>query len=42
MEGIKVVSIHSDGIADEVYCVREPKNHTVVFNGILTGNCGVA
>lgn len=23
-----------------VYCFTEPKNHTGIFNGILTGNCG--
>lgn len=27
------------GIAPVVYCVNEPKNHSVVFNGIMTGNC---
>ncbi len=36
---ISVVSIEDDGISDNVYCVNEPKNHTVVFNGIMTGNC---
>ena len=27
-------------IADKVYCVTEPKNNSVVFNGIMTANCG--
>ena len=40
VEGVKVVWTRSAGTADVVYCVNEPKNHTVVFNGILTGNCG--
>lgn len=29
----------TDIIADTVYCVTEPKNHTVVFNDVMTGNC---
>ncbi len=24
---------------ETVYCVNEPKNHSVIFNGIMTGNC---
>lgn len=27
-------------LASKVYCFTEPKNHTGIFNGILTGNCG--
>ena len=37
---IRVKSIKKAKPADTVYCVTEPKNHTVVFNGIMTGNCG--
>ena len=38
---VKVVKIERTGeIADKVYCFNEPKNHTGIFNGILTGNCG--
>jgi ribonucleoside-diphosphate reductase alpha chain len=28
------------GFAKKVYCLTEPKNHTFIANGILTGNCG--
>ncbi len=31
--------VKTDIIADKVYCVTEPKNNSVVFNGIMTGNC---
>lgn len=33
-------NIESIEDAETVYCVTEPKNHSVVFNGIMTGNCG--
>lgn len=36
---VTVVDITESGIADKVYCFNEPKNHTGVFNGILTGQC---
>ncbi len=36
---IKVESIEDAGIADNVYCMNEPYNHTFIANGILTGNC---
>ena len=39
----KVVSIQEisfSGVEDTVYCFNEPKRHTGVFNGILTGQCG--
>lgn len=29
------------GIEPLVYCFNEPKNHSGVFNGIMTANCGV-
>lgn len=38
---VKVVKIERTGkMADKVYCFNEPLEHTGVFNGILTGNCG--
>ena len=38
---IKVVSIKDEGeIADKVYCFNEPKNHTGIFNGVITSQCG--
>lgn len=37
---VQVESVVKTGIiADKVYCVTEPKNNSVVFNGIMTGNC---
>lgn len=37
---VQVESVVKTGIiADNVYCVTEPKNNSVVFNGIMTGNC---
>lgn len=26
--------------ANKVYCLNEPKNHTFIANGVITGNCG--
>jgi len=37
---ISVTSIEMIPDAETVYCVNEPVNHTVVFNGIMTSNCG--
>jgi len=37
VENVEIV----DGDIDEVvYCLEEPKSHSFVANGILTGNCG--
>lgn len=36
---ITITSIEDDGICDTVYCFTEPKNHTGIFNGIMTGQC---
>ena len=36
---LKVVDIVYTSRHDETYCVNEPLEHKVVFNGILTGNC---
>jgi ribonucleotide reductase alpha subunit len=36
---IRVTSITDNGRLDDTYCLNEPIEHKVVFNGILTGNC---
>jgi len=36
---IKVISIEDNNRYDDTYCVNEPKEHKVMFNGLLTGNC---
>lgn len=36
---IKVTKIEDLGRIDDTFCVNEPEQHKVVFNGILTGNC---
>ena len=35
----KIKTIESCGRLSDTYCVNEPKQHKVVFNGVLTGNC---
>ena len=37
---VNIVSIDEAEIVDTVYCMNEPKNHTFIANGVLTGNCG--
>lgn len=37
---VNVVSIDEAEVVDTVYCMNEPKNHTFIANGVLTGNCG--
>lgn len=37
---IKVVSVEDSGVEDVVYCFTEDKNHTGVFNGVMTAQCG--
>lgn len=34
-----VDSVKDEGVVGATYCVREPKRHMAVFNGILTGQC---
>lgn len=34
-----VTSIEEAGVVDTVYCMNEPKNHTFIANGVITGNC---
>lgn len=36
---VTITDITSSGISETVYCFNEPKRHTGVFNGILTGQC---
>jgi hypothetical protein len=37
---ITVTSVEDLDISEETFCVTEPMNHSVTFNGIVTGNCG--
>ena len=37
---VYVSSIKLSGKEHKVYCLTEPKRHTFIANGILTGNCG--
>ena len=37
---VNIVSIDEAEVVDTVYCMNEPKNHTFIANGVLTGNCG--
>lgn len=36
---VRVVSIEDNGRMDATYCFNEPKRHTGIFNGVITGNC---
>lgn len=38
-EEVEVTSIEDKGMADTVYCMNEPINHTFIANGVITGNC---
>ena len=37
---VQVIDITKVGKADEVFCFNEHKNHSGVFNGVYTANCG--
>lgn len=37
---IRIKSIEMLEELEDVYCLTEPKNHTMILNGILTSNCG--
>ena len=37
---IKINDVYPDGICDKVYCFNEPKNHSGIFNGVITAQCG--
>lgn len=39
---VKVEDIIDEGRISNTYCFTEEKNHTAVFNGIMTGNCDFA
>lgn len=39
-EGVRVVTVERIANADRVYCTVEPKNHSILANGIMTANCG--
>lgn len=36
---VKIVEVIKQEKYSETYCFNEPKNHTGIFNGILTGQC---
>ena len=36
---VSVIGIEEDEYVHTVYCFNEPKNHTAIFNGVLTGQC---
>lgn len=36
---VTVVDITESDTAETVYCFNEPKNHTGIFNGVITGQC---
>jgi ribonucleotide reductase alpha subunit len=36
---VSVIGIEHEEKLETVYCFNEPKNHTAIFNGILTGQC---
>lgn len=37
---VRVVSVEDGGIADKVYCFTEHHNHSAVFGGVYTAQCG--
>ena len=42
-DGGEVFNVYVDSLEesdpDDTYCANEPKNHSLVFNSVLTGNC---
>lgn len=38
-EEVEVTVIENKGMANTVYCMNEPINHTFIANGVLVGNC---
>lgn len=38
-EEVEVTVIENKDMADTVYCMNEPINHTFIANGVLVGNC---
>lgn len=39
VENFYVIAIEEVEGLHDTFCVNEPKNHTVIFNNIMTGNC---
>nr|DAM90852.1 MAG TPA: ribonucleoside-diphosphate reductase, adenosylcobalamin-dependent [Caudoviricetes sp.] len=37
---VQVIDVTKVGKADEVFCFNEHKNHSGIFNGVYTANCG--
>ncbi len=37
---LKVVSVELSGMEEEVFCFTEDKNHSGIFNGVYTAQCG--
>lgn len=37
---VQVIDVTKAGKADEVFCFNEHKNHSGIFNGVYTANCG--
>lgn len=37
---VRVVSVEDAGVADTVYCLSEPHNHSCVFDMVYTAQCG--
>lgn len=40
VQPVRVVGVSMGRPADKVYCMNEPKNHSFIANGVITGNCG--
>ena len=36
---VSITGVETDEYLHTVYCFNEPKNHTAIFNGVLTGQC---
>lgn len=36
---VRVTGIEDAGVEEIVYCFNEPKNHTGIFGGVITGQC---
>jgi ribonucleotide reductase beta subunit family protein with ferritin-like domain len=39
---IRVVEVEDEDRVSDTFCFTEPKNHTAVFNGVMTGQCDFA
>jgi len=36
---IRVVNVADEGRVSDTYCLNEPKNHTCIFNGVISSQC---